>query len=476
MEPADGSAVTSGGFLWTRAVRGKCGQPACGMNRAPAERRRPPNRMEQSAPHQRLFRATSALTDRFPRTGALLLDAVVGASVGNPMLLSALLARARRQIARCGRLQRVLVVGDMNIGDAVILQAAVAGLRDYLPDADVDYVIARIAQPLVDGNPEISGILPIYTRPHPVPGDRSALEDIIRHGAYDLVLSFCPFFHDDTFSTGGVPLVDFGALASWLIHRERRGRRCHVVFGTYRFIHALLGPTTAPPRDLPFQGVTVTLADEAVEAARAILPDEAMDDARGVVFCNPDASSIYTRIPFAVQLAMLRRLTRIPVDVLLGAGHSAPGIERRLMGELTAEEQMRVRIVPATLPLDGYAALVDRADVFISADTGPLHIAAARKVSRSGRHEFRNRTVVLSLFGATPARVYGYDSTRPDFFPANQDAPSFSYVAVSPCRNLTCLNKAAKACRRVRCFEEFDAEVALRDALAWLRSRRESWV
>jgi len=96
--------------------------------------------------------------------------------------------------------------------------------------------------------------------------------------------------------------------------------------------------------------------------------------------------------------------------------------------------------------------------VFISGDTGPLHIAAARKVSPTGRHPVRNRTAVLSFFGATPARLSGYDSSQPGFLAANQDAPSWTFVSRSPCRNITCLDKLYKTCRVVRCFEGLDLE------------------
>jgi hypothetical protein len=110
--------------------------------------------------------------------------------------------------------------------------------------------------------------------------------------------------------------------------------------------------------------------------------------------------------------------------------------------------------------------LIDLADVFVSGDTGPLHVAAARKISRTNRREFRNQTAVLSLFGATPARMSGYDSRKTGYLPACQDAPSLCYTAGSPCRNITCLNKMLKTCPTVRCFEEMDI-----DALAeWMES------
>ncbi|HEX9901759.1 MAG TPA: glycosyltransferase family 9 protein, partial [Acidobacteriota bacterium] len=117
-----------------------------------------------------------------------------------------------------------------------------------------------------------------------------------------------------------------------------------------------------------------------------------------------------------------------------------------------------------------YAALIDCCDVFISGDTGPLHIAAARKISRTGRYPLRNRTAVLSFFGATPARLSGYDSGQPGFLAANQDAPSWTFVSRSPCRNITCLDKLYKTCAVVRCFEGLDLEGMVERAASYLQA------
>jgi hypothetical protein len=89
-----------------------------------------------------------------------------------------------------------------------------------------------------------------------------------------------------------------------------------------------------------------------------------------------------------------------------------------------------------------------------------------------GRHQFRNWIAVLSFFGATPPRMSGYDSFRPGYLPANQDAPSFCYQAVSPCRNVTCLNKLFKTCVTPRCFEHVDVDGLAGQAVAHLHSLR----
>ncbi|HTA76982.1 MAG TPA: hypothetical protein VK791_07490, partial [bacterium] len=72
-------------------------------------------------------------------------------------------------------------------------------------------------------------------------------------------------------------------------------------------------------------------------------------------------------------------------------------------------------------------------------------------------------------FGATPARMSGYDSENELFPASNQNAPSKTYVSESPCRNITCVNKMAKTCQTPRCFETLDVEKITRDILKYLK-------
>jgi hypothetical protein len=97
-------------------------------------------------------------------------------------------------------------------------------------------------------------------------------------------------------------------------------------------------------------------------------------------------------------------------------------------------------------------------------------MAAARKVSKSGKFQFRNKTFVITIFGATPPRLSGYDSTDPLYFGANQDVISKTYVSESPCRNITCVNKMAKTCKKVRCYEFLKTDIISSDIQNYLRS------
>jgi ADP-heptose:LPS heptosyltransferase len=408
-----------------------------------------------------LFAGTSRLTEVVPVFGARLLDSVFR-PVGGSRTASAMFARRNRRIMKKVKaFRRFLVIPDIHIGDAVITQSSLTALRDFFPDAQIDYAINKAVAPVIEGNPEATRVMPIFSGGRfPSPSDVQALRAIIRTGAYDLCVCFSPFMEEEDLVEGGQPFVSFLTHGPQIVRNENDTEQInHFSYQGYQFVRGLLSTVAHPVRGDGYRGVRTTYSDEAIEQASRFGRAAGLSPRSPVIMFNPDSACIYNLMPFESQAALLTRLARdttADTTILLGAGHTEVGIGQRLADAVPSASRSKIRLIPQSTPLEVYSALIDLADVFVSGDTGPLHLAAARRYSRSGRHEFRNRTAVLSFFGATMPRMSGYDSFQPGYLPANQDAPSWCYLAGSPCRNITCLNKLFKTCRTVRCFEHVD--------------------
>jgi hypothetical protein len=423
-----------------------------------------------------LFEEASRLTELFPRAGSRFLDATFRLLAGSP-LLAALLARRNLRILRALKsVRNFLVVPDIHIGDAVMSQSALTALRDFFPDARVDYVVNRTVFPMIEGNAEATRVLPFFSNgAFPSAADLSALRKLIREERYDLVLSFCPYIDDRDLGFPGTGLINIMSHSPAVVRNERRPSVInHFAFQTYGFTFALLSLVAAARRPEAFPGLRLNIGDAAVEDARRFAASAGLPAGRPVVMVNPDAASRFTRLPDGKQARLLAAIARLDAEILVGAGHTEAGIGERIVAILPPPLRSKAILVPASLSLEAYTALIDLCDVFVTGDTGPMHLAAARRSSRSGRHDFRNRTAVLSVFGATPARMSGYDSFQPGYLPANQEAPSWSSTAGSPCRNITCVNKIFKTCREVHCFDDVDTEalaVRIEDHLKSLARR-----
>lgn len=416
-----------------------------------------------------IYRLLSGFTERFPGGGAAAVDRAIFATYGHPLLHRAIRWRDARRIGETYR--RICVLADLHIGDAILSVAAVAALRDRFPHARIDYAVNPLAAPLLTDDPDVSAVLPAYAGgAFPGERDRVAVNAILAQGGYDLVVDLCPFLAPARLAVApGATVIDYLGLAACVVEAQRDPEAVsHLITQTGRFVHGLFAGKQDPARHEGFRGARIGLSARAAEGAARFLREEGLEEDTPKVFVNPDTSSRFTRVPEHLLARLLAALTDGPAAVLLEQGRLSVGLEHRLVDALPVAKRRRVTIVPARLPLDAYAALLDACDVFITGDGGPLHIAAARKRGTGGSWTPRNRTAVLSIFGATPSRVYGYGSGQAGYLAANQDAPSRAWDAESPCRTFAHINKGAIACATPDCFfRGLDVAAIVEAARTW---------
>jgi ADP-heptose:LPS heptosyltransferase len=392
--------------------------------------------------------------------------------MGNNILLKFLLRQARKQIKKVKRFNRFLVAGDMNIGDAIIVSSGAAALRKIFPNAEIDLVTKKSMEYLLEGNPGISNLYPIYVgTPFPTENDLFELSKLADSKEYDLIINFSPMVADKIF--GKKNIINFSLMAAELVKNENIEYSINnISFQTYKFIGDIFRDFVPNGFGNSFKGPNIYLSDDTIEHARSFLLNHGVPFDYPIIMFNPETSSKFTRIPSDIQINLLKRLTDFQCTVLLGAEHIERNIGQNLLNSLPPEKREKIILVPAVLKLDVYTALIDLVDIYITGDTGPLHLAAARKFSRGNGNSLRNKTAIFSVFGSTPSRIYGYDSKTPGFFAANQDAPSRVFVAGSPCRNITCINKSAKTCSKVRCFQSLDLNKIVSEAADYIETIR----
>ncbi len=412
-----------------------------------------------------LFHLTSLLTAWFPQSGSRLLNALIPPVLGHQLLVKNAFNKNLRILKGIPRFGKILVISDIHIGDAVMMQGAVMAFRDYFHGAQIDYVVKKSVAGLIGGNPAITRLYPLFTGSvFPAPEDIQAVHQLVQENHYDLCFNASSLLQDKWLFSKKQAVLNFMTTAPQVIRREmnREGIN-HFLHLSYSYLEELFQTLGLPAPARRFQGVPVTLSDEAVQKAQTFLRARDVPLNKPILFLNPDTASPYTLIPLGHQARILKEWLKLDCSVLLGASFTHEEMGEKLLETLSPQERSRVFLPPPTLPIESYAVLIDYADVFLSGDTGPLHIGAARKVSRTGNHAFRNKTFVISVFGATPSRMSGYDSTDPLYPPANQDAPSKTYVSQSPCRNITCVNKMMKTCAKARCVEGLAVDQIIKD-------------
>lgn len=400
------------------------------------------------------------------RISSPVLDRAVKRLSFNKKLNNFLKAKNSKKLCQIDRLKKVLVIPDINIGDAMICQSFIAPLKNAFPDIEVSYIYQRKASPLVCTNPYIDEHFPLFRNiGYPSDKDFASLQNLLKGFQFDLIFNLNPYFSSKYFRSVRSPVIYSTRLISNVIrHYTSDGSGAHISLQMGKFADELI-ETLLPNQDKKGKkqqefshNCFYTTSSPLLEAQR-ILKNLKIRLRDKKVFLNPDTSCSYTRIPVGIQKDLLKGILANPdIRILLNCGFTFQGIEKELLHEIPSSMSKRITVIPKATPIDVYAALIDYSDVFITGDTAPLHIAAAKKIIVDSDLDFQNSTAVVSVFGATSSKIYGYDSFSADHIAAPQKAPSKVFEVFPECKNLTCIDKIFKACPKVKCFDGLKPE------------------
>jgi ADP-heptose:LPS heptosyltransferase len=382
---------------------------------------------------------------------------VVGLAAGR--LGSMVARRATAPVERVNAMRRALVVADTNIGDALLLQPSVAALRHRFPACRVEYVCNHKMTRLIGDDPAVDTTHAVLRGgPADRPANAERLQAVLEPHRYDLVINFCPFLSSRDLAVGKAAVVHPLAFAIELLRSHRNGELAAMPFRVMTWLDDLTRrmPAVAPSRDFApsYPGTRIFVPSASAARAARVFDDHGLDDDQAVAFVNPDTSNYTTFAGARFNTDVIRRLlasSRVDA-VIIGRGFTFSGVETEIVNALSPDERERVVVCPESLTLDDFAALVDRCAAYVGGDTGPLHVAAARKIDPEGAVSYRNRVAVVGVFKATDPRIYGYDTDRTDMVDSSQSAPAITVEARPPCKNLTCsMQRISASCPALVC-------------------------
>jgi len=274
-------------------------------------------------------------------------------------------------------LRKVLVVRtDDRVGDVLLTTPLLRALREGLPHARVDWLLADRRRVLVDGLFLAHTLIP-FNRRWPVrnPARMAALVWRLKAERYDAVVDAA---HAESFSTTGAALTRWtgapvrighsrGDAANYYTHLVDvpPGPRYDVASKL-----ALLRPLRLPERGVDLE-TSAGMQPEAVSRAAEILAARAGPGA--TVLVNPGSRKLDRRFDPARYGEVLRTLAqRTPVHALVVWG---PG-EQDVASAVAEAAGPCARLAPPT-DLHVLAALLRRGALLLSNDTGPMHLGVA---------------------------------------------------------------------------------------------------
>jgi lipopolysaccharide heptosyltransferase I len=290
---------------------------------------------------------------------------------------------------------RLLVVRLGSLGDIVHALPAVAALRDTFPQARIDWLVEGRWAELLELNPDLSNVFAVDTRawrraPLSLATWRSiaALRRRLREANYETAIDFQGLYKSAVLArmSGAKRRIGFAkgvaketGVGRFYTESVRPRGGVHVIEMNRALARA------AGAGETPIRFALPTTPEDEAQVEEMLRAHHVVE----FVVLNPGGGWGSKCWPVERYAALHNALARqLGWRTVLNAG---PG-EEKLVREFEAQARV-AKPVHLTLTLRQLAALVKRAKVLVSGDTGPLHLAAALG------------TPVVGLYGPTdPAR------------------------------------------------------------------------
>jgi ADP-heptose:LPS heptosyltransferase len=271
--------------------------------------------------------------------------------------------------------RRVLALRLERIGDLLMALPGIAEIVAILPDAEIDLAVGSWNAGLARTIPGIARVQTIDARWLTRGPDASSAADIARlvrdwrRRKYDVALNFEPDIRSNLLlrASGARWLAGFrsgggGALLDVALDFDTRA---HTSANARRLVEAAFGRSATPSGAL-------SLPDEAVRAARSRLPPGLRGPLVGVHVSGGRAIKQWEPARFAEVAARLIGEQGATVVLTGAAGDRllVDQVKRGLQASRTVD-------LAGDIDLVVLAALLRELDLFITGDTGPMHLAAA---------------------------------------------------------------------------------------------------
>lgn len=283
--------------------------------------------------------------------------------------------------------RRILVIRLDLIGDLVLSLTVVRALKQTYPDAEIDLLAVPSSAKVISADPDIAEIIGydpnIWRRPKALLQARNwrealALRRRLRARHYDLAISvFGPWAALLTVLSAAPRRLGFaresypGLLTDTVPGRHwDRHDHLHEVDYCLKLAQAA-GATITPESRIPHLYVSSQARRETLQ----LLEQVGVKDTAPLIACHVSSNNGYSkRWPTPYWATLIDRLIREDGAqvVLTGAPNDLP-----LLADVTRRTQEQPINLAGKTSLSQLAALLERADVLVTGDSGPMHIAAA---------------------------------------------------------------------------------------------------
>ncbi len=307
--------------------------------------------------------------------------------------------------------RRILAVRLDNLGDVLVTTPALRAIKESLPEAALTLLASPIGAQVGRLNRDVDDVI-VYRAPwmdpwHTLPRDSAREQATIvalKERAFDAAVIFTSFRQSPLPAAYLCYLADIPLRAAASIDgpgsllTTRHKHPEHMMHEVERGLDLVgaLGLGTAE------QDLALTVPDSARADAVALLlgigiPSERVARRGPLVVVHPGCTMPARTYPWEMYAGVVDELvTRLGATVVLTGAEDERALAEQVRDRVAARNRASAHVVAGTLPFPAFCALIDGADLVVTNNTGPMHVAAALK------------TPVVALFALTnPPEQWG---------------------------------------------------------------------
>ena len=304
-----------------------------------------------------------------------------------------------RRAAGAAPVRRVLLLRLERIGDLLMVLQAIRDARAAWPDAEIDLAVGSWNAPLAHLVADVNRIEVVDAPWLARDGGAHTWRKILRQARgwrsrrYDLVLNFEPDVRSNLLAwlSGAPRRLGYwtGGGGAFLSDAHAYHPKTHVAVNARQLVAAAIGRLAPGELEEPSVWPLLVAPPDAVDRARTVLGTNARP-LIGLHVSGGRESKQWHVDRFAASARLLAQEHHATIVLTGGPGD-------RALVDLARRALHGVPFVDASSALDlpTLAALLSELDLFISSDTGPMHLAAAMG------------TPLVALFGPADPHRYG---------------------------------------------------------------------
>lgn len=274
------------------------------------------------------------------------------------------------------QVKRILIIRLAPLGETVLTTPVIRALRQHFQEAHIAYMVAPTREDLVSANPRLDEVLTYQTS---VPkliyqiARRKFQMVVILQPTFRLVLhaflARIPFRVGFETNAGGKKLLSLAVANNTAQHETQR---------YLDVVRALDIEVVDDEPEVVVDGIGRAWVDNFFE-------NQNLDDSKSIIGLNPGAATTYRRW-YAANFAVLgdRLHEAYDAHIVITTGPREGGLANQVAAQMSHSPVIVNQATPMQL-----AALLKRCNLYISNDTGPMHLSTAVK------------TPTIALFGAS---------------------------------------------------------------------------